>query len=659
MNPDTTPHNQQDEEPTYTSFDPAEVRLATDPATDDFAESDALDVNAASDVDADSFEFGLSDDSEPEVDDEEGAGSSDDDSDEPADESPLQVVAPEFETLSGRLSFVASHIGNREDITLRALRRLQEADLVVCEEIKEGARLLREHNISKKLVAMNEHNEAETVEEIIDHLRNGKRVAVISDAGLPLLADPGALLARRMREMGVEPEIVPGVSSITTALLASGCKLETFTYVGFLSRKSSDRAAEAEALRDRHETLVVMETPYRLRSFLGTLAAAMPTRQAVLCMNLTMKTQAIMRGTLLQLRDRFQAQGFRGEFVLVIDAIDRELPARPQFEEEAHELEMTELQHEYSEEDFEEAMTAPTRRASRWNDRDDDDRQEERRGGWEENRSREGGDRPYRRSNHSESEPRFDRGGGGGFRREGGFNRDNRGGDGGSRREGGFNRDNRGGNPRFGNDRGGDRPQRGGWGNRDNRGGAGGGFNRDNRNEGPRREWQPRGEQAERGGWNRDGGGFNRGGNERGGWNRDRGSDTRGGWNRDDRGNREGRSREQERWNNDDNRGNREGANQGGFNRGGEGRGGSGGGNRGGGGGFSRGGQSRGGFGGGNRGGGGGFSRGGSGGGFNRGGSGGGNRGGGGFNRGGSGGRGGFNRGGSGGGFNRGGGRDR
>ena len=236
---------------------------------------------------------------------------------------------------SGNIFFVGVPIGNDGDITLRAIRTLANADVVVCEEAKVGARIMRTHNISAKLMEMNEHNEEEATEEVIALLNAGKTVAVISDAGLPLVADPGATLVQKLRELKLRPTVIPGVSSITTALMVSGFGIDEFDMVGFLPRKIGERELAARALRLRTRTVVILETPYRLRSLLSILADAMPLRPAALAMNLTMPNEAVLHDTLAGLNERFVEKKFRGEFVVV-------LGPHSELDEEELELEMEE-----------------------------------------------------------------------------------------------------------------------------------------------------------------------------------------------------------------------------------------------------------------------------------------------------------------------------
>lgn len=225
------------------------------------------------------------------------------------------------EQMAGTVALVGVPIGHRDDITFRALRTLQMADVVVCEEYKTAARLLRNYNISKKLIEMNEHNENEASDEVIDLVRKGKKIAVISDAGLPVLADPGRLLSVKLRKLGVEPKIIPGVSSVMTGLMASGYSMERFEFVGFLPRKPEERRNAAESLVDRDSTLVILEAPYRLRSLLAALSDAMPERRAALAINLTTSFETTIRGTLAELNAKFAQKRFKGEFVVVLDRL--------------------------------------------------------------------------------------------------------------------------------------------------------------------------------------------------------------------------------------------------------------------------------------------------------------------------------------------------
>ena len=167
--------------------------------------------------------------------------------------------------MAGTLSLVATPIGNYDDITFRALRILKEADVVVYEERKEGQRLLSHYGIPEKVVeSLNEHNEAASCFHILDHLKGGKNVAVISDAGTPVFSDPGQVLVQKAIEQGITIVPIPGASSLLPALTVCGFPIDHFLFYGFLSPKTNRRVSELRQLRSERRTMVFMDTPYRL-----------------------------------------------------------------------------------------------------------------------------------------------------------------------------------------------------------------------------------------------------------------------------------------------------------------------------------------------------------------------------------------------------------
>jgi len=226
----------------------------------------------------------------------------------------LEEEAPKAD--KGKLFVVSTPIGNKEDISLRAIRILKLADLVLCEEFKVGAALLHQHSITKDLDNLNEQNELEKVIEIINLMKSGKRVALISDCGTPVFADPGASLVKAALKANIDIEVVPGASSIMTALVRSGLDISSFLYAGFLSRKTEDRIVELEQLSKEKRTVVVLETPYRFSTFLAAAAEAMPNRTAYIGMNLTLPSESNHYGTFLQLREKFGMQKIKTEFVV-------------------------------------------------------------------------------------------------------------------------------------------------------------------------------------------------------------------------------------------------------------------------------------------------------------------------------------------------------
>jgi 16S rRNA (cytidine1402-2'-O)-methyltransferase len=225
----------------------------------------------------------------------------------------------------GTLYLVSTPIGNPEDITQRALRMLREADVVVCEERKEGERLLARYAIrGKPLETLNEHNEAAASWHVLEHLRAGRSVAVVSDAGTPVFSDPGRILVRQAIDAGITIVPVPGPSSLLPALTVSGFPVDSFVFCGFLSPKSNRRRAELRELRQEKRTMVLMDTPYRLGALLKDVAEVLgPERRVCVAFNLTMPGEATFRGAAGELAAAVAKNGLKGEFVLVVEGRPR------------------------------------------------------------------------------------------------------------------------------------------------------------------------------------------------------------------------------------------------------------------------------------------------------------------------------------------------
>lgn len=227
--------------------------------------------------------------------------------------------------MAGTLYLVATPIGNYEDITVRALRVLNEADLIVCEERREGERLLRHFKITKPVELLNEHNEAAATHAILQLLLAGKAVALVSDGGTPVFSDPGRLLVRRAAENDVRVVPVPGASSLMPALTVSGFSIDQFLFYGWLSPKKERRRSELRQLMQERRTIVLMDTPYRLVPLLRDLAETFgDVRKVCLAFNLTMPDEQIFRGTAAELFRRFAAKEMKGEFVIVVDGRSRD-----------------------------------------------------------------------------------------------------------------------------------------------------------------------------------------------------------------------------------------------------------------------------------------------------------------------------------------------
>jgi 16S rRNA (cytidine1402-2'-O)-methyltransferase len=202
-----------------------------------------------------------------------------------------------------------------EDITLRVLTALREADVVACEDTRHTRVLLDRHGIAARTVSYHEHNEASRAAELVGRMQAGETVALVSDAGMPLVNDPGFLLVQACVATGVDVEVLPGPSAALTALVVSGLPATTWRFVGFLPRKRG----ELETLfRGAGETLVAFESPRRVGASLAALAAVDPDRAVVVCRELTKLHEEVVRGTAAALAERYAGDAPRGEIVVVL-----------------------------------------------------------------------------------------------------------------------------------------------------------------------------------------------------------------------------------------------------------------------------------------------------------------------------------------------------
>jgi 16S rRNA (cytidine1402-2'-O)-methyltransferase len=213
--------------------------------------------------------------------------------------------------MSGRLIVVPTPIGNLEDITLRALSALREADVVACEDTRRTRVLLDRFGVSAPLVSYHEHNEEGRARELVRRMQGGQTVALVSDAGMPLVSDPGFPLLRSAIAAGIAVEVLPGPSAVLTALVASGLPSDHWRFVGFLPRK----AGELRDVLAAPETLVAFESPKRLGK---SLAAIAPDRDVAVCRELTKLHEEVVRGTAGELAARYADDPPRGEIVLVV-----------------------------------------------------------------------------------------------------------------------------------------------------------------------------------------------------------------------------------------------------------------------------------------------------------------------------------------------------
>jgi 16S rRNA (cytidine1402-2'-O)-methyltransferase len=218
----------------------------------------------------------------------------------------------------GKLYLVATPIGNLEDVSQRALRILQEAHMVACEDTRHTQILLRKHEIrAKHLTPYTEFNHKRKVAELVGQLDRGWDVALVSDAGTPALSDPGEQLVRAAIAAGHEVVAVPGPAAAIAALVASGLPTREFTFVGFVEKKSGPRRRLLERLIAEGRTTVLYESPYRVADLLADLAAVAPTAHVVVARELTKIHEELVRGTAAELAERFAAKAPKGEVTVV------------------------------------------------------------------------------------------------------------------------------------------------------------------------------------------------------------------------------------------------------------------------------------------------------------------------------------------------------
>ena len=218
----------------------------------------------------------------------------------------------------GTLYLVATPIGNLEDITLRALRTLKECDVVAAEDTRRTGQLLKHFGISRPLLSYFQFNEAKRSEEILERLRRGEKVALVTDAGSPGISDPGERVVKAALAAGFRVESVPGPSALVAALTASGLPTDEFHFIGFLPHKSGQRRRQLERLKTFDGTLVLYESPYRVEKLLLELQDLFAGRQVVLARELTKKFEEYLRGTPAELLGVLKQRSLKGEFVVMV-----------------------------------------------------------------------------------------------------------------------------------------------------------------------------------------------------------------------------------------------------------------------------------------------------------------------------------------------------
>jgi 16S rRNA (cytidine1402-2'-O)-methyltransferase len=218
---------------------------------------------------------------------------------------------------AGRLLVCPTPIGNLQDVTLRVLDALRDADAIACEDTRHTAVLLARHGVSAQLLSLHEHNERARAGELVARMHDGAVVALVSDAGTPVVSDPGFALVRECIAADITVEVLPGPSAVTSALVASGLPAERWLFAGFLPRK---RTELERLLREVSDTLVAFESPRRLAASLALLAELDPVRPVAVCRELTKLHEEVRRGSAAELAAHYAQDTVRGEIVLVVGA---------------------------------------------------------------------------------------------------------------------------------------------------------------------------------------------------------------------------------------------------------------------------------------------------------------------------------------------------
>jgi 16S rRNA (cytidine1402-2'-O)-methyltransferase len=226
--------------------------------------------------------------------------------------------------MTGKLYLVPTPIGNLKDITLRALEVLNSVDVIAAEDTRQSLKLLNHFNIKKSLISYHQHNEQGRSENIIERLKEGTNIAIITDAGTPGISDPGSVIAAKCIEEGIAFEVLPGATAITTALVYSGLDTTKFLFRGFLPRENKERRPIMEELKDRTETLIFYEAPHRLLDTLEFLKESLGNRRISVCRELTKLHEEILRMKLEEVINHYKEVSPRGEYVLVIEGKSEE-----------------------------------------------------------------------------------------------------------------------------------------------------------------------------------------------------------------------------------------------------------------------------------------------------------------------------------------------
>lgn len=222
------------------------------------------------------------------------------------------------------LYIVPTPIGNLKDISFRVLEVLQEADRIACEDTRVTSKLLNRYEIRKPLLSYREHNEMGVSEEILDKVESGETIALVSDAGMPGISDPGSVLVRKAIQRGIEVNVLPGPSALINALVSSGLDTSRFTFIGFLDKARKKKRDELLKYRNREETLILYEAPHRILDTLEAVQEVFGERKISLSRELTKLYEEHQRGTVQEVLETYKDRTPKGEFVLVVEGMSQE-----------------------------------------------------------------------------------------------------------------------------------------------------------------------------------------------------------------------------------------------------------------------------------------------------------------------------------------------
>lgn len=244
----------------------------------------------------------------------------------------------------GILYICPTPIGNLEDITLRTIRILGEVDLIAAEDTRHTIKLLNHYDIKKPLTSYHEHNIKEKGTMLIEKLSLGQNIALVSDAGMPGISDPGEELIRQAIDEGIEVIGLPGATASITALVISGLSTDKFIFEGFLSSKKGDRKKELEKIKEYRKTTIIYEAPHRLINLLEDMRDILGNRKISISRELTKKYEETFRGTVAEALEKFKTLGVKGEFVLIVEGNHEE--------DEIEEIDIHQLLNQYINEGF-------------------------------------------------------------------------------------------------------------------------------------------------------------------------------------------------------------------------------------------------------------------------------------------------------------------